>query len=172
MNELAIHGAKLIDLKQFDDARGSFCEAYRASWLQQESPRVQWNVSRSKAGVVRGLHLHRRQTDYWHLVSGEATAAMVDVRQDSPTRGKAICVELSAGKPQSLLIPTGNLHGFYARTDVVLMYLLDREYDPSDELAVKWNDPALGLPRGWYEVPSPVLSPRDIQAPLLENLRL
>lgn len=172
MTELAIHQAMLLDLKQFDDARGSFCEAYRASWLARESQRVQWNVSRSKAGVVRGLHLHRRQTDYWHLVSGEATAALVDVRPNSPTRGKAICVELTAAKPQSLLIPTGILHGFHARTDVVLMYLLDQEYDPADELGVRWNDPALGLPANWYEFPSPVLSPRDAAGCLLKDLRL
>jgi dTDP-4-dehydrorhamnose 3,5-epimerase len=71
-----------------------------------------------------------------------------------------------------MLIPTGILHGFYARTDVVLMYLLDREYDPSDELGVKWDDPALGLPQSWYDVAAPVVSPRDQQACLLKDLKL
>ena len=170
MNELAIHGAALIDLKQFDDARGSLCEAYRASWLRGGAARVQWNVSRSKSGVLRGLHMHRKQTDYWHLVAGEITAALVDVRPDSPTRGNAMCIELTAARPQALLIPTGILHGFHARTDVLLMYLLDQEYDPADELGVRWDDPALRLPTSWYALSSPVLSPRDAGAGLLKDL--
>lgn len=171
-DDLPIHGVKLITLRRFEDARGSFCEAFRASWLGASGPWVQWNVSRSKAGVVRGLHVHQRQTDYWHLVAGTATAGLVDTRKDSPTRGAAICVPLSAETPQALVIPPGILHGFHADSDVVLMYLLDREYDPSDEHGVLWNDPELRLPASWYAVDSPVLSPRDAGACLLKDLKL
>ena len=169
---LAIDGVQLLDLKRFDDARGSFCEAFRASWLKHDKPWVQWNVSRSKANVIRGLHVHRRQTDYWHIVSGTATAGLVDVRETSPTRGAAICLPLTADRPQTLVIPPGILHGFRADSDVVLMYLLDQEYDPTDELGVRWDDAALGLPEEWYAAPSPTLSPRDAQACLLADLRL
>lgn len=170
MSELPIHRATLIDLKRFEDSRGSFCEAFRASWIKNPLPWVQWNVSRSRAGVLRGLHMHRRQTDYWHIVTGEAVAALVDVRPDSPTRGKAMCVPLSGDRPQAIAIPPGILHGFYATTDLVLMYLLDQEYDPTDELSVRWNDQALGLPQTWYSLPSPILSPRDMNAGLLKDL--
>lgn len=168
VTDLPISGAKLITLKRFDDSRGSFCEAFRASWL---SPTTwsQWNVSRSKQGVLRGLHIHQRQTDYWHLVAGQATAALVDNRPDSPSFRTAITIPLDAQRPQALVIPTGVFHGFYGETDVILMYLLDQEYDPSDEKGVRWDDRALGLPDDWYHKPSPVLSPRDAQAPTLKN---
>jgi dTDP-4-dehydrorhamnose 3,5-epimerase len=162
--ELAIAGARLISLRRFDDARGSFCEAFRASWIGGDKRWVQWNVSRSAAGVVRGLHYHRLQTDYWHLVDGTATAALVDVRPESPTRGVAMCVSLDASNPQALVIPPGILHGFYAATSLVLMYLLDQEYDAGDEYGVRWNDPALGLPASWYHIKSPIVSPRDAGA--------
>lgn len=168
MTELsvAIPGVRLFDLTVFADERGSFCEAFKASRVGP-GPWVQWNVSRSQAGVVRGLHLHRRQIDYWHIVSGSATAALVDRRKDSPTFGQSMCIALSGDRPQTLLIPTGVLHGFRANTDVVLMYLLDREYDPTDELGVRWDDADLGLPADWYVAAGATLSPRDAKAPLL-----
>lgn len=172
MTELSIAGAKLIGLKRFDDSRGSFCEAFRASWLGHPNPWVQWNVSRSNQGVLRGLHIHQRQTDYWHIVQGQATAALVDGRPESNTFRKAITVQLSADIPQTLVIPTGVYHGFYGDSDVILMYLLDQEYDPSDEHGVRWDDRELGLPPEWYAKPSPVLSPRDAGAPLLRDIEL
>src|SRR5690242_19740130 len=95
INDLAIEGVKLVNLQRFGDSRGSFCETFRASWFaDHDKPWVQWNVSRSEAGVIRGLHLHKRQTDYWHIVAGTVTAALVDVRPDSPTKGTALCLPL------------------------------------------------------------------------------
>lgn len=172
MTSLAIDGVKLITLERFDDDRGSFCEAFRASWLKHDKPWIQWNVSRSKAGVLRGLHLHRRQVDYWHLVEGSALAALVDYRPQSPTYRQAQVVELCAATPQTMMIPTGVLHGFYATSDVILMYLLDQEYDASDELGVRWDDPELNLPPQWASLKNPVLSPRDEKAGKLRDLKL
>lgn len=172
MSELGIAGVQLVELKRFEDSRGSFCEAFRASWLNHPLPWVQWNISRSRQGVLRGLHVHRRQTDYWHIVAGKATAALVDYRASSPTYRKAITVPLSGDQPQTLVVPTGILHGFYADRDVTLMYLLDQEYDPTDELGVRWDDRELGLPAEWYAKPTPVLSPRDEKACLLRDLKL
>jgi dTDP-4-dehydrorhamnose 3,5-epimerase len=172
MNDLAIEGAKLVNLQRFGDSRGSFCEAFRASWFGQHAkPWIQWNVSRSKAGVIRGLHLHQRQTDYWHIVAGTATVALVDVRPESRTRGTAICLPLCESNSQTLYVPPGVLHGFHAESDVILMYLLDQEYDASDEHGVRWDDPELKLPTSWYNAHRPVLSPRDAQAPLLKDLK-
>ena len=170
MTELSetIPGVRLFDLTVFADERGSFCEAFKASRVGP-GPWVQWNVSRSRGGVVRGLHLHRRQNDYWHIVSGSATAALVDRRTDSPTFGRSLCVPLCGDRPQTLLIPPGVLHGFRADNDVVLMYLLDREYDPADELGVRWDDPDLRLPAEWYAGKGVTLSPRDAKAPFLRD---
>ena len=170
MTALSIDGARLIELKRAEDSRGSFFEAFRASWLDNSQPWVQWNVSRSRAGVIRGLHFHRRQTDYWHLVSGNVTAALIDIRPDSPTHGQSLCVPLSGSRAQALVIPPGILHGFRADTDVVLMYLLDREYDPTDENSVRWDDPELNLSADWYATPHPILSDRDINARLLKDI--
>lgn len=172
MTELSIAGARLIELKRFDDSRGSFCEAFRASWLANPNPWAQWNVSRSNQGVLRGLHIHQRQTDYWHIVQGNVTAALVDGRPESTTYRKAITVPLAADRAQALVIPTGIFHGFYADSEVILMYLLDQEYDPTDEHGVRWDDGDLGLPAEWYAKCSPVLSPRDAGAPLLREIKL
>ena len=172
MTELAIAGVKLIGLKRFDDSRGSFCEAFRASWLKNPNPWVQWNISPSKQGVLRGLHIHQRQTDYWHIVQGNATAALVDGRPESKTYRKSLIVPIAADRPQTLVIPTGIFHGFYSDSDLILMYLLDQEYDPSDERGVRWDDRELGLPNEWYAKPSPVLSARDADAPLLKDIKL
>jgi dTDP-4-dehydrorhamnose 3,5-epimerase len=167
-SQTAIEGVRLIDLRVFPDNRGSFCEAYRHTRVGGEAC-VQWNVSRSKQGVVRGLHLHRRQSDYWHLVAGRAYAGLVDLRPDSKTYKVALGLMLEESRPQSLLIPPGVVHGFRALTDVVLMYLLDREYDPTDELGVRWNDPALGLPPEWYSSGEAIVSERDRTAPRLQD---
>lgn len=166
-----IDGVRLFDLKVFADPRGSFCEAFKAS-RAGGGPWVQWNVSRSVAGVVRGLHLHRKQTDYWHIVSGSVLAAVVDLRPASPSFRKTACLLMEASRPQAIEIPPGVVHGFRALSEVVLMYLLDREYDPSDELGVRWNDPELGLPPQWYGDGRAILSPRDEKAPRLAEAKL
>lgn len=173
MNDLPIAGVKLVDLRRFGDARGSLCEAFRASWFgKHTNPWIQWNVSRSAANVVRGLHFHRRQTDYWHIVQGTVTVALADIRPDSPTRGMGITVPLSADIPQTLYIPTGIAHGFHSESDVILMYLLDQEYDNTDEQGVRWDDRDLNLPESWYNLANPTLSPRDAGASLLKDLKL
>lgn len=169
--ETEIQGVRVFDLKVFADSRGSFCEAFKFSRVGG-GPWVQWNVSRSVAGVVRGLHLHRKQTDYWHIVAGSALAGLVDMRPDSRTYRKAVCLPLRADRPQTVSIPPGVLHGFRGLSDLVLMYLLDQEYDPADELGVRWDDPDLGLPADWYALGPAILSPRDEKAPLLSQARL
>jgi dTDP-4-dehydrorhamnose 3,5-epimerase len=163
----ALDGVQLVRPTLHGDSRGLFYEAFRASWFAGDRRWVQWNVSRSAAGVVRGLHFHRRQTDYWLVVEGRMRVALVDVRPDSPTRRQAVCVELDGAEPQGLIIPPGVLHGYRALRDLTVLYLLDQEYDSTDEYSVRWNDPALGLPAVWYEGPAPTLSPRDAGAPPL-----
>src|SRR5580704_6251946 len=93
-----IDGALLFVPKVFGDDRGAFYEAFRASWTTPPKPMVQWNISRSVAGVVRGLHFHRLQTDYWLVPDGRVRVALVDLRPASATHRKALCVELSGDK--------------------------------------------------------------------------
>lgn len=164
-----IDGAALFPFKVFADGRGSFCEAFRASWLTPPRPMVQWNVSRSAAGVVRGLHYHRLQSDFWFVPSGKVLVALVDVRTASPTHKKAICIELRHDQPTGLIIPPGVLHGYSIIEEATVMYLVDVEYTGGDEYGVRWNDPALSLPSRWYNVPAPTLSNRDSIAPMLKD---
>ncbi len=170
LTDTQITGVSLANLTAHGDDRGVFYEAFRASWLGPEQRWVQWNLSRSHAGVVRGLHYHKKQTDYWVAVEGRLLAGLVDVRRDSPTFRAAICVELDSAHPQGLVIPPGVLHGFRAQTELTLMYLLDQEYDNTDEFAVRWDDPDLRLPANWYAPPAPIISQRDAGAPGFSSL--
>ena len=165
-----ISGVHLVKLKRYEDARGFFFEACRASWIGAEHRWVQSNISRSSAGVVRGLHFHHKQTDYWVVVEGHLQVALVDVRKGSSTHRAAICLDLDSADPHALVIPPGVLHGYRAIIDTTMMYLLDHEYDATDEHAVRWNDSALGLPKSWYQMPPPILSARDAAAPPLAKI--
>lgn len=164
-----IDGVKVIDLELREDVRGSFVEFYRESWLPTDYPAVQGNVSRSTSGVLRGMHFHRRQWDYWFVVSGVAFVALADLRSASPTEGATLTMRLAATEPRGLFIPPGVAHGFYAESDTLLEYLLDRYFDGSDEFGFAWNDPSLGID---WPTADPVLSDRDRANPsLAEALR-
>ena len=167
-----IEGVKIFNLKVLGDDRGHFFEAFRASWLTPPRGAVQWNISRSSAGVVRGLHFHRLQSDYWFVPDGHLRVALADLRTKSPTYKKAFCVELKTSERQGLLIPPGVLHGYRLLQDSTVMYLVDVEYTGKDEYGVRWNDPALGLPKYWYEGPAPTLSNRDATAPFLKDAEI
>jgi dTDP-4-dehydrorhamnose 3,5-epimerase len=170
LEETGIEGAKLAKLTLWQDERGSFMEAFRASWFTERQRWVQWNVSRSSGDVVRGLHFHKLQTDYWIVVAGKLEAALVDLRPKSPTYKVAKCVPLNSAEPDGLYIPPGVLHGYKITSDATIMYLVDVEYTGKDEYGVRWNDPALKLPAKWYEGPEPSLSKRDSTAPMLKDL--
>jgi dTDP-4-dehydrorhamnose 3,5-epimerase len=170
--ETGIDGVTLFAPKVFGDGRGFFFEGYRASWLTGDRRFVQWNISRSAANVVRGLHFHRLQSDYWLVTDGAVRVALVDLRPASATKGKAICLELEAQTPRGLIIPPGVLHGYRILKDATVMYLVDHEYTGKDEYGVRWNDPALGLPAHWSDLAEPILSNRDMIAPMLKDAAL
>lgn len=167
---LIIAGVRLARLTTLSDARGSFEETFRREWFPELSwTAVQMNCSRSGAGVLRGLHYHFHQTDYWYVVQGAIRAGLVDVRRDSPTHGVAQTVEMSDAEPLGLFIPVGVAHGFLALTDVVLTYVVDKYYDARDEFGVAWDDPALGLDWG-LGGRIPLISERDRTNPRLAEI--
>ena len=150
----------IVDMDVNADERGRFIEVFRKEWFPQPSwKKLQWSRSESKAGVLRGLHYHRRQIDYWHCVSGTLRVGLYDLRPSSPTRTNKMVIDIDQENPRGLLIPSGVAHGFYALTDLLLNYLVDNYYDGSDELGVAWDDPDINLP--WELPKKPILSPRD-----------
>jgi dTDP-4-dehydrorhamnose 3,5-epimerase len=152
------------------DDRGAFFELWRHSWTESLAPRfVQANLSRSDAGVLRGLHFHLRQTDLWMVLEGRAHVCLVDLRSRltaaSPAGPHAPLGHAAVlGPSQAVLIPEGVAHGFWALEPVSLLYLVTNEYDGTDEHGFAWNDPDAGAT---WPGADPVLSDRDASAPTL-----
>jgi dTDP-4-dehydrorhamnose 3,5-epimerase len=176
-------GVRYGSLNRIGDLRGSFAEIWRASTFGQmgieaaglpDARFVQANLSSSAPGVLRGLHYHRRQLDYWIVVGGRALVALVDVRPVlADPADRAIVETRELGNGDSVTIPTGVAHGFLAIEPLSLLYLVTNEYDGSDELGFAWDDPAVGVP--WPTVSGtsdgrPILSDRDRSNPTLREL--
>lgn len=154
-----IEGVRIVRLKALGDARGRFMETFRTEWFPERSwERIQTNRSDSVAGVLRGLHYHFKQVDYWYVPKGTIRVGLADLRPGSATRGVSEVIEIGDENQVGVFIPTGVAHGFLALTDATLTYIVDNYYDGADELGVAWNDPDLAVPWG---VSDPVLSSRD-----------
>ena len=140
-----IRGVYIVPLHAFADSRGYFFESFRQAWLPGMPAMIQGNVSFSKTGVLRGMHYHLHQADFWLAPSGHVRAALYDLRASSPTRGASQLLDLGEAHPFGLYIPAGVAHGFFTLAPSLMTYLVDRYYDNSDEHGVRWDDPALGL---------------------------
>lgn len=163
-----ISGVLRVPMRTFRDSRGAFTETFRREWFPDvDWTRLQANCSVSKAGVLRGLHYHLHQIDYWFVVSGRIEVGMADLRASSPSFGRAATIILSGDEPCGLFIPVGVAHGFHALTDVTLTYLVNNYYDGADERGVAWNDPTLAVP---WSASAPVLSERDAANPRFSAL--
>jgi dTDP-4-dehydrorhamnose 3,5-epimerase len=165
-----IPGVKQVHFRVFGDARGQFMETFRKEWFPERSwDIIQTNRSVSAAGVLRGLHYHHHQVDYWQLVAGAIRVGLADLRRSSPAYGRTQVIELHASEPGGLFIPVGVAHGFLALADATLLYLVDNYYDGSDELGVAWDDPDLGIA---WNASAPLLSERDRGNPRLADIPL
>lgn len=163
-----IKDVQIATLKPFADERGRFMETFRKEWFPQRSwDIIQTNRSDSKAGVLRGLHYHFQQVDYWYVIAGKIRAGLYDLRSNSPTYGAAQTIEMGEENQVGVFIPVGVAHGFVALTDVTLIYVVDNYYSGADELGVAWNDPTLGLSWG---VEAPIISARDAANPRLAEI--
>jgi dTDP-4-dehydrorhamnose 3,5-epimerase len=182
----SLTGVRYGALDRHADGRGSFRELWRASAFPAltaeetgappgTEPRfVQANLSTSATGVLRGLHYHRRQLDYWVVLSGAALVALVDVRPLAERTGDRAIVETRRLDADDwVVIPAGVAHGFLALEPLELLYLVTNEFDNTDELGFAWDDPAVGVP--WPAIPGtpdgrPILSDRDRSNPSLAQL--
>jgi dTDP-4-dehydrorhamnose 3,5-epimerase len=157
----AIPGVVFRELDVHADERGTFSEIMRADSYPERF--VQSNHSKSRAGVLRGLHYHRRQADLWYVARGSALAALADLRERSTTPATATLV-MSPERPATLYVPPGVAHGFFAQTDLELIYWVSRYFDGGDEHGIAWDDPTLAIP---WQTSSPILSERDASNPEL-----
>jgi dTDP-4-dehydrorhamnose 3,5-epimerase len=154
-----LEGVLLVPLETHEDDRGSFVELFRESWIEGVPPMVQANLSRSRAGVLRGLHFHREQADFWVLLSGTQFVGLYDLRSGSPTAGRKLELRMVQGDgANGLYVPPGVAHGFYAESDVELLYLVDRFFTGEDEHGIAWDDPDVGI--SWPSS-DPILSDRE-----------
>jgi dTDP-4-dehydrorhamnose 3,5-epimerase len=182
----ALAGVRFGSIVRHADSRGAFREVWRASAFPALSPAetgapagseprfVQANLSSSAAGVLRGVHYHRHQLDYWTVTAGRAFVALVDVRPLVDGSGPRPIVETrELAADDWVIIPAGVAHGFLALEALELLYLVTNEYDGTDELGFAWDDPLVGVP--WPAVPGtpsgrPILSDRDQSNPPLAEL--
>ena len=148
-----IEGVKIIEPRIFGDARGYFFESFNArDFAEQTGIEVQFvqdNESKSRYGVVRGLHFQKppfAQAKLVRVVSGTVLDVAVDIRKGSPTYGRHVAVELSGENHRQFFIPKGMAHGFAVLSDeVVFQYKCDEYYHPEAEGAIAWDDPTLAI---------------------------
>ena len=161
-----------IQPRVFEDPRGFFLETYQAEKFRNagiECSFKQDNHSRSKQGILRGLHYQIRhpQGKLVRVVVGEIFDVAVDIRRSSPTFGKWVGDFLSAQNKRELWVPTGFAHGFYVLSEwAEVLYKATDFYDPQGERCIIWNDPTLGIE--WPILPGslPSLSPKDLEGKL------
>ena len=166
-------GVRVIEPDVYSDERGAFLE----TWNAREYGRhgldvafVQDNLSRSRRHVLRGLHFQnpRPQGKLISVVRGEVFDVVVDVRSGADTFGEWEGTVLSAENARQLYVPEGFAHGFVVTSEEALFhYKCTDFYHPETEGVIRWNDPALGID---WPVDEPVLSDRDREAPLLEDV--
>jgi dTDP-4-dehydrorhamnose 3,5-epimerase len=166
-------GVVLIEPDVFKDPRGFFLETYHQRKYAEggiPGPFVQDNHSYSARGTLRGLHAQRTrpQGKLVRAVEGEMFDVAVDIRRGSPTLGKWVGFVLSGDNFRQLWVPPGFAHGFCVLSERVhVEYKCTDFYDGADELAVAWNDPAIGIV---WPMTIPTLSAKDATAPLLAEV--
>jgi dTDP-4-dehydrorhamnose 3,5-epimerase len=173
--QLAIPEVLLIAPGVRTDSRGFFMETYKRSDFAAAGVHdifVQENHSSSVRGVLRGLHFQRppqAQGKLVRVVSGQIFDVAVDLRADSPTRGKWVGVDLSADDRTMMYIPEWCAHGFCVLSErAEVVYHASTEYSPEHEAGIMWNDPALGIT---WPVTDPIVSDRDKQWPLVDGMK-
>lgn len=168
-------GLMIFEPKVFEDNRGYFLESYNKKLFAAEGIEinfVQDNQASSSFGVIRGLHFQMdpfAQTKMIRVLSGQIIDAVVDIRKNSPTYGKAYTILLSAENKKQLLVPKGFAHGYSVISETAeVFYKCDEFYHKECEGGIAWNDPALNID---WQIPADkiLVSDKDQKYPSLEN---
>ncbi|EAP95088.1 dTDP-4-dehydrorhamnose 3,5-epimerase [Vibrio splendidus] len=171
-----IPDVKIIEPSVFGDERGLFMETWNQKQFEElvtgkPTQFVQDNHSKSKKGILRGLHYQTENTQgkLVRVVSGEVFDVAVDIRKGSPTFGQWIGEYLSAENKRQLWVPEGFAHGFYVTSDEAeFVYKCTDYYNPQAEISIAWDDDTLRI--DWPLTSPPRLSDKDRQGLLFEQL--
>ncbi|MBB1337297.1 dTDP-4-dehydrorhamnose 3,5-epimerase [Pseudoalteromonas sp. SR44-2] len=162
-----IADVKIIEPMKFGDDRGFFMETWNQKQFEslvtkKPTQFVQDNHSKSKQGILRGLHFQRKNTQgkLVRVISGEVFDVAVDIRKDSATFGKWVGIYLSAENNRQLWVPEGFAHGFYVTSEEAeFVYKCTNYYHPESEVSIAWNDKVLDIK--WPISGTPLLSEKD-----------
>ena len=174
--ETSIEGVIVIEPKKYGDNRGYFMETYKETDFNVAGINnvfVQDNQSKSKKGVLRGLHFQKThpQAKLVRVLEGEVFDVAVDLRKGSKTYGKWVGVILSEENKKQFMIPRGFAHGFVVLSDTaVFAYKCDDFYHPEDEGGIMWNDPGVNIE--WPYHGELLLSEKDKVHPLLKECKI
>lgn len=177
VRELSVTGALEFTPDVFPDDRGLFLSPFQGPAFTEATggrfPLAQSNHSRSRRGVVRGVHFTATPpgcAKYVYCPKGSALDIVVDIRVGSPTYGQWDTVLMDQNDFRAMYFPVGLGHAFVAlEDDTVMSYMITSSYVPENELAISVTDPDLGLP-----IPAdlvPIYSERDVAAPTLAQAR-
>lgn len=166
----AIEGVFILEPKVFGDSRGFFMESFNrrafAAATGVDVDFVQDNHSRSRKGVLRGLHyqIEQPQGKLVRVTQGVVFDVAVDIRKGSPTFGRWVGVELSGDNHRQFWVPAGLAHGFVVLSETAdFLYKTTDYYAPQHERCIAWNDPAIGIewPLAAHGISEPLLSDKD-----------
>ena len=171
-----IEGVIIIEPTLYGDERGYFMETYQYEEFKKagiDCTFVQDNQSKSKKGVLRGLHAQKQfpQSKLVRVISGEVYDVAVDLRKNSATYGKYVGVYLSAENKRQFFIPKGFAHGFLVLSDEAeFVYKVDDYYHPDDECAIAFDDPEINIKWPIGKGVEIILSEKDKNNPKLSEI--
>ena len=175
VTETRLPGVLIIEPRINGDERGFFVETFQAERYARRLgltlPFVQDNHSRSKRGVLRGLHAQRThaQGKLVRAAHGVVFDVAVDIEPKSTTFGQWVGTILSDTNHRQLWIPPGYAHGFLVLSELAdFVYKCTDYYYPEDEFGAIWNDPEIGIT---WPLDEPTLSAKDLALPTLSEIR-
>jgi dTDP-4-dehydrorhamnose 3,5-epimerase len=172
--ETRLEGPVYIEPVVHGDARGFFTETYRRNAFAELGVLdefIQDNHSRSRRGVLRGMHFQAGQAKLVRCARGAILDVVVDVRPDSPAFGRWEAFPLDDEAQRQLYVPDGFAHGFCVTSELAdVVYKVSTYYDPATESGFRFDDPAVGIE--WPSELELEVSQRDREAPLLSELGL
>lgn len=172
----AIEGVTLVIPKVFYDDRGFFLESYKKTEFEENGINIDFlqdNYSKSKKGVLRGLHYQsspKSQAKLVRCIKGSIFDVAVDLRKNSPTFGQWAGEILTEENMKMLYIPPEFAHGFVVLSqEAELLYKASNEYSKENDKGIIWNDPDIGI--NWNINFNPILSEKDKKLPRLKDIK-